>query len=261
MTIKCPVIAITCHKGGSGKTTTSQSLAGYFARSGKKVLVIDTDEQSNIKMVFGVRPYDRGLAAILMDPHLRPEMVTSKTGYENIDILHSGGRHIKEAESHFTALDVVRSRCESLKDYYDVILIDTPPAMSLVASNGISFADYALITADPGILSVAGARATVDFIHGMLAGKFKIPVPRLLGVVLTQFDSRRNADAESFNLLDQYVTDGGLKGGSMLHTIGMDTKVRMSQLRRKHLFDFAPTSKATLDYQKLGDDVSKEVFA
>ena len=48
-------IAIMCHKGGAGKTTTVNSLAGYFSTHGKKVLIIDADEQANIKTLFGMR--------------------------------------------------------------------------------------------------------------------------------------------------------------------------------------------------------------
>lgn len=50
--MKKPVIyAVMCHKGGTGKTTTISALADAFARLGKKVLIIDADEQSNIKTI------------------------------------------------------------------------------------------------------------------------------------------------------------------------------------------------------------------
>ncbi len=144
--MKKPVIlAVMCHKGGTGKTTTVSGLADALANSGKKILIVDADEQSNIKTIFGIKLQNSegGLAAILLD-NVNPQNMTCKVR-DNIDVILSGGRFMRDFEkTHANTPDselLMKARMGGLSGY-DVILIDTPPALSLISTNIVMYSDY-----------------------------------------------------------------------------------------------------------------------
>ena len=68
---KPTVIAVICHKGGVGKTSSTVSLADALAASnpGKRILIVDADEQSNVKTIFAIKMHEAegGLASVLLD--------------------------------------------------------------------------------------------------------------------------------------------------------------------------------------------------
>ena len=92
------ILAVMCHKGGTGKTTTTLGLADAFSNTGRKVLIVDADEQSNIKTIFGIKlqQAEGGLAATLLD-NIKPETLAINAR-PNIDVILSGGRLMREFE-------------------------------------------------------------------------------------------------------------------------------------------------------------------
>ena len=251
------VVAVMCHKGGAGKTTTVIQLAGFYSTKGLKTLIIDSDEQANIKTLFGLRlsNADGGLASILIEK-LMPESMIQKTSVENIDVILSGGRKMKEfEESAFQnsgSFTRMASLCENLKKSYDIILIDTPPAIGAIAVNVAAFADYVLLVAEPDLLGLMGTKATEQFITLEVGNKLKLKTPKILGVAFTRFDVRRSADNNAMDEMDTYASKGNLSGGKVYEPIRQDSKIRTAQARRKTIFHYAPKSNAALDYEKLG---------
>lgn len=258
-------IVVMCHKGGAGKTTTVNALAGYFSQLGMKVLIIDADEQANIKTLFGMRlsNADGGLASILIN-NLMPETMIQQTSFENIDVILSGGRKMKEfEETVFQRPDrynLMSKSCENLKKLYDIILIDTPPAIGAISVNAVSFADYALLVSEPDLLGSLGARATEQFITKEVGIDMKLPAPKILGVAFTRFDARRSADHNAFDEMDTYASKGHLGGGKVFEPIRQDSKIRTAQARRRTIFHYAPNSNAATDYANLGQQILKEIF-
>jgi len=254
------VIAVMCHKGGAGKTTTVNSLAGYYSTNGKKVLIVDADEQANIKTLFGMRlsNVDGGLASILIN-NLMPESMIQQTSFENIDVILSGGRKMKEfEEAVFQRPDrynLMSKSFASLKNKYDVILIDTPPAIGAISVNVVSFADYVLLVSEPDLLGALGARATEQFISKEVSIDLKLPTPKILGVAFIRFDSRRVADHNAFDEMDTYASKGLLGGGKVFEPLRQDSKIRTAQARRKTIFHYAPNSNVAQDYAKLGSQI------
>jgi chromosome partitioning protein len=258
------VIAIMCHKGGAGKTTTVIQLAGLYSMRGLRTLIIDSDEQANIKTLFGLRlsNAEGGLASILMNK-LMPESMVQKTSVENIDVILSGGRKMKEfEESAFQDKDSytrMASLCGDLRAKYDVILIDTPPAIGAISVNVVSFADYVLLVAEPDLLGLMGTKATEQFITLEVGNKLRLKTPKILGVAFTRFDVRRSADNNAMDEMDTYASKGNLGGGKVYEPIRQDSKIRTAQARRKTIFYYAPKSNAAQDYTKLGLELLSEI--
>ena len=255
------VIAIMCHKGGTGKTTTVASLADALStHSKKKILILDADEQSNIKTIFGIKLQNSegGLASILLD-NVKPESLTCNVR-EKIDVVLSGGRAMREFEkTHANTPDaelLLKRRFENLTGY-DFVLIDTPPALSLISTNIVTFADYLLLPCSPDLLAVVGIKNTLNFLEN-LENHFKLkhtPVAKVLGVIPTLHDGRRNLDMDILDDLQRLADADLLRGGQVFSPIRSDMKVKTSQVKRRLLSEAFPDAKATQDYATLGKDV------
>lgn len=259
------ILAVMCHKGGTGKTTTTLGLADGFSKIGKKVLIVDADEQSNIKTIFGIKlqQAEGGLAATLLD-NIKPETLAINTR-ENMDVILSGGRLMREFEkTHANTPEselLMKKRMVGL-NHYDIIIIDTPPALSLISTNIITFADYLLLPCSPDLLAVVGVKNTLNFIEN-IEGHLKkqnISVAGVLGIIPTMYDGRRNLDMDILDDLQRLEDADLLRGGRVFSPIRNDIKVKTAQVKRRLLSEAFPTAKATEDYALVASEILKSVI-
>jgi capsular exopolysaccharide synthesis family protein len=123
---KCPVYAVTSSYSGSGKSVVIANLAQSFAQLGKKVVLVDCDlRRPTQQKVFGVQP-TTGASEYLagLEPNL--ENVIIHTFVENLDLLTSG--RIPPNPAELLAGDNMDTLIAKLKEAYDVVFIDFPPA-------------------------------------------------------------------------------------------------------------------------------------
>lgn len=258
------VFAVMCHKGGTGKTTTVAGLADALTAFGKKVLIVDADEQSNIKTIFGIKLQNSegGLAAILLD-NVNPQNMTCKVR-ENIDVILSGGRFMRDFEkTHANTPDselLMKLRMGGLGGY-DFVLIDTPPALSLISTNIVMYSDYLILPCSPDLLSVVGVKNTLNFIESIESHykAKKITIARVLGVVPTMHDGRRNLDMDILDDLHRLENADLLRGGRVFSPIRTDIKIKTAQVKRKLLSETFPDAKATQDYRAVAEQILEAI--
>ena len=261
---KTKIIAVMAHKGGTGKTITVSSLADQFSAQGKKVLIIDCDEQSNIKTIFGIKlstpGAEGGVAAVLLS-NIKPEAVTIQVR-ENIDVILSGGRLMRDFEKTLHSIpdaeNLMRRRFENVTQY-DYILLDTAPALNLCSSNVACYADYVVIPCSPDMLSLVGVKNTVNFLESLEKSNSDLEVAKLLGVVPTFHDTRRILDSDIINDLDRFSDSGLLQNGVIFGYVRNDIKVKTSQVRKKLLTEAYPKSNAAQDYQALAKSIQERI--
>jgi chromosome partitioning protein len=258
------VIAIMCHKGGTAKTSTISGLADAIVQThpDKKVLIVDTDEQSNQKTIFGIKLHEAegGTASCLLNG-ISPDKILI-TVRPNIAVILSGGRAVRDFEKIIAnqpdAEILMRKHFSSLTGF-DFILIDTPPALSLISSNVVLYSDYILIPCSPEMLALVGVKNTLAFLEDMekhYKHKHK-HFPKVLGVVPTLHDKRRLLDLGIIDDLERMQQHDMLKGGIVFAPIANDIKVKTSQVKRRLLSEFAPQSKAAEGYQQLAREIIK----
>jgi len=260
---KRPVsIAVLNHKGGVGKTATVAGLASGLKQINPKfkILIVDADEQANIKTIFGIKLRDSegSLASILVDNADPNKCVINVR--EGIDVILSGGRKLRDFNIKMAnfprAEEFMRDRFKNIENY-DFILLDCPPALSLISSNVALYANYVLIPTAPDLLSIVATKATVTFLDELesLFGH----AAQVLGAVPTMHDTRRNMDLDILDDLERLADSGLLKSGKCFSEVRTDAKFKTAQVRRKLIHEIFPKSNVAKDYTRLSEEIIEKI--
>ena len=185
-------IAVANQKGGVGKTTTTANLATSLARLGRRVLLVDTDPQSNLTSSFGVERFmDASLADALVQRDLELPLYQVKDPAGMVVDILPGSPGLAQVE---TELQTKVGRETRLREHlmrvqgrYDFILIDTPPSLGILTLNALVAADWVIIPTEARFFSLQGLQMLNESIQEVT---FVNPRLRILGIVLSKFDRR-----------------------------------------------------------------------
>ncbi|MBD2569554.1 AAA family ATPase [Anabaena lutea] len=187
-------IAIYHNKGGVGKTTTVVNLAAAIRKKGKRVLVIDFDSQANTTFATGLVKFDdeefddikeSNLLQVLQSEDFYPiSEVARKSSFCNPEIFVVPAHiDLMRNETDLNDLDgsrlILIDKLESVKDEYDVVLIDTPPSLNLYARIALITADYLIIPSDLKPFANQGLTNVKEFIKGINTFRRQIRKPQI----------------------------------------------------------------------------------
>ncbi|MBT6529557.1 MAG: ParA family protein [Betaproteobacteria bacterium] len=188
------IVAIANQKGGVAKTTTAINLAAGICGHGKRVLLVDLDPQGNATTGCGIdkTQANSGVYEVLTDTmSVKDASITSTaTGFDvltanqhlagaEIELVGSAGREVRLK----TALNKVIGE-------YDFILIDCPPALSLLTINGLTAAHFVIIPMQCEYYALEGLSDLVDTIKRIKS--HLNPELEIGGLVRTMFDGRNS---------------------------------------------------------------------
>jgi chromosome partitioning protein len=208
------IFCIANQKGGVGKTTTTVNLAAGLAKVGQRVLLIDLDPQGNATTGSGVekRSLERTVYDVLLESaSVRDVRVQSEkliAGGCSYDIL-GANRELAGAEVEMVGLDRREKRLKlalaEVDDDYDFILIDCPPALSMLTLNGLCCANGVIVPMQCEYFALEGLTDlvnTVKQVHANLNKDLSI-----IGLLRVMFDPRITLQQQVSEQLKHYYGD------------------------------------------------------
>ena len=250
------IIAIANQKGGVGKTTTTINLGAAIAESGKKVLIVDLDPQSNTTTGLGVSTKELNISIyqVIIQEKTASEAILN-VGIENLDLLPSSlelaGAEI-ELVTVFSREQRLARALDDVVGNYEFILIDCPPALGLLTVNALCFASEVIVPIQCEYYALEGLGqlvGNVDLVKSNLNPELEISK-----IVLVMYDSRTKISKQVSDEVREYFGDRVCK-----QIIPRSVRLSEAPSYGQPITVFDPTSRGAIAYKELAREVLNAV--
>lgn len=251
-------LSVSNIKGGVAKTTTAATIAAGLHKRGKRVLMIDSDPQTNLSMCFTEEPQDGAPSLYIIysnGAQIDDIKIEVKPGLD----LVVGDFSLCSADMEFLgkvgSLKLLGKAIKASKGNYDYVIIDTPPNLGFLSLNAFMTSDYIVTPMAADSFSLKAIRLlkkTIDEVSEDV-GK-EIPVS---GILLTRYTDRTNIA----KILEENVK----AAAELLNTTVFESRIRQatvvqeSQLVKMDLFEYAPKAPVTNDYNEFINELLKRI--
>ena len=252
------VISLVNQKGGVGKTTTSINLSSSLGHLGKKVLLIDLDSQSNTTTGLGIEKskIKKSTYDVIMDACDIKEAII-KTPFKNLSVIPSvidlAGAEIEiiqlsNQNRDFIMTGQLKKQIEEIKDRYDFIIIDCPPALGILTTNALAASDSVLIPIQCEYYSLEGVNLLLKTI--LQVQKKVNQNLEIEGVLLTMLDGRTLLGLEVVEDVRKFFNEK-----VFCTIIARLVKLVEAPSHGKPIIEYDPKSKGALAYLNLAKEV------
>lgn len=250
-------ISVSNIKGGVGKSSTAASLAAGLAKKGYRVLMVDSDPQTNLTMCFlPEQPDDTPSLYHVYSNGRKIDDVKVRLS-ESLDIV-IGDFSLCNADMQFLKvgrLKILDKAFKGTETEYDFAVIDTPPNLGILSLNAFIASDWVIVPMATDSFSLKGVRLlkqTLDDVADEV--EKKLPVA---GILLTRYNGRVNVS----RLLESSLHSAAeLLGTTVFNSrIRQGVVIQESQIAKEDIFTYAPKSQVAEDYRRFVDEVIERI--
>ena len=248
------VISIANQRSLVGKTITATNLAAGFALRGHKTLLIDLDWQCNATLFYLPRHRIKTTLADILVGYKNRLPITDAIYETHIPALYVVPSHIRlamiERQTQIEHQYRLKDFVESAGDY-EFVIIDCPPNLGMASTQ-------ALLASSDVIMPVTARHCAIenliDFKETVGTTMGLNPNLRMLGYLITQFDRRNTFLREILEFLEQVAPPLYFET-----IVRYCEKLRRTQIHRRNIFEYAPTSSGCFDYEALTSEVLEKL--
>ena len=248
------IICIANQKGGTGKTTCAVNFASYFAKHGKRTLILDMEPQANATLSLGLDPrfFDKTMYQVLLNECSLKEVI-KRDVFRNLDAAPANvllaNTDINLA-SYPNSQFLLKGHVQKIASEYEYIFIDCPPSISLLVMNAFAAADSVLIPLLADYLSLEGLAQLIRSIK--LAKKRLNPHLEILGILFCIVNLKQKIARESIDLVKKNFRDK-VFGTNIKACV----KLKEAPSHGKSIFDYAPFSIGAFDYGSVARELEE----
>lgn len=251
------IIAIMNNKGGAGKTSTITNLAMSLAHAGRRVLLIDGDQQANsTEVMANGKKYYAQYGHTICDLYNNPRfsifdaIIPAVSGEEVIDNLFiipsdpSFERIMENCLTRHHREKILSRHLQPVMDKFDYILIDCSPGLNLSTTNAAYTADHVLIPVDGGSFALTGLDVVLDYLDEIRETRF---------TRFSVFRNEYNGAKKKMNtyLHDQLASNERTRDNYLETRIRADENISQAQVACVPLWYYNKGSLALNDYRAL----------
>jgi len=248
------IIAMSQHKGGVGKTTSTANIAAGLALKGIKTLIIDLDPQANLTtIVGGPQDYDSNIYNVLSGKAQPVALELSENFFLLPSTLDLSGAEMELAGVPGREF-ILKEKIAALKEDFEVILIDCPPSLGLLTVNALVASSDILLPLQAQFLAMHGLGKLMEVIN-LIKNRGLNPDLELSGVFVTMFDGRRTLDNDVAEVIKKDFREKVFET-KIRNTVGLSE----AGFGGISIFEYDSKSNAAKDYAALTEEIIKKVI-
>ena len=244
------------NKGGVGKTTTCLAIGEAWARMGKKVLFVDLDSQANLtSMISPLRPEEHKLT--IRDAFIDKNNFNIEHVSENIDLVPSElslSNFDRDTAAvtgrEYLLLDLLKP----VKNDYDFIVIDCPPALGLITYNALIASDHLVMVATPDGLAYSGMVMVANLFADVRSSSRLNQNLSLTGVIITKYERNKLSDMYVQKIKDE------LGAAFIEPVISKATRIAQAGSFNQSIYDYDADGKATKQYIEVAQKLALRII-
>lgn len=203
------VISVTNQKGGVGKTTTAINLSAALAEANQKVLLIDFDPQINATTGLGVELGDDDQSIIdAIHNNDQAKNIIVRDAKKNLDVF-PGSIELSSLETELLNKEnrelELKKVVDLVKDDYDFVFIDCPPAVGIITVNALVASDACIIPVQCEYFSLEGLKQVLSAVELIRSGMN--PNLTIEGLLFTMYDARTRLAQDVVAMIKENISD------------------------------------------------------
>jgi chromosome partitioning protein len=245
-------ITIGQRKGGNGKSTSALNLAHAFALTGKRVLLIDLDDQKNSTNAISTKQTPtKTIEDLFLQEQVSVAAAAVPTTWENVWLIAASPNlsgTVRELENELGSHLVLHEKLAAAFDF-DICLIDTSPSLNVLVVNALCASRWLFIPLSSKFFSLQGLGQTLEAFK-KVQGRLN-PNLGIVGLAFVIHDQRSNLARDVIETAQQEYPNLVCQT-----TIGQNIKIEEAQVLKQSIFSYAPDDRGAEQYRQLAAELS-----